>query len=128
LFGHQVGTGLALTHPDGHTERYAFGLDRDVALQLLPRGAYTAAVEAQGIAFPQPIALSKDQDVALKVLTYLDVVAAGILLGTVAAGLLFFGRPWILRLPWSRVAFLGRPAVAVLVLAAGRLGRGRPGA
>jgi hypothetical protein len=124
FIGLPVETGVWLTHPDGHTEHYPFGPGRDVALELLPRGDYVATMEARGLVFPQPIALSKDQDVVLKVLTDLDVAGAGLLLVALGAGLLLFGRPRILFLLRPVTAHLARPAGALVALAAVVLGRG----
>jgi hypothetical protein len=91
--GVAIGSAIHLKHPDGRLERYPIGSDGEFALTLLPRGEYVATVDAPGMSFPQPIALSKDQDAELKVVSYYDIAAAVLLLASLALGLLLIGRP-----------------------------------
>jgi hypothetical protein len=44
-----------------------------------------------------PVALSRNQDVSVKIITYLDIGVVAALSVAFALGLLFYGRPWMLR-------------------------------
>ena len=105
LFGFSVGKGVSMTYPDGRTETLAFGSDDKVHVGPLARGIYQLQVTgASGIAPPTPVALSRDQEVELKVLSALDI-GAGVSLGLfLALGLLFYGRPQLLGLGRRRAA------------------------
>jgi hypothetical protein len=80
-----------------------------VSLVLLPRGQYVARVDAPGISFPQPIALSRDQEVELKVVSGRDIIAGFLALAAVAVGLLLIGRPRLVAVlgPWAGSLSLG---------------------
>lgn len=107
LFGFSVGDGVALRFPDGRVESLKFGDDNVIFIDSLARGDYTVQVTGVGGMAPEtPVALSKDQDVTLKVLTNLDMGLA-VTLGTAAAlGLLFYGRPSLLYLPVNAVRYI----------------------
>jgi transposase-like protein len=97
IFGFQIGRGIMLQYPDGHTEELQFGANKDVYVTSLARGLYhVQVIGVTGMAPLTPIALSKDQEVELKVLSGLDI-GAGIGLGlTMALLLLFYKRPYLL--------------------------------
>jgi hypothetical protein len=116
LFGFPIGSGIHLLHPDGRREDISFGPQDDVTIHSLARGLYSVRVAgALGYAPDTPVALSRDQDVSLLVLSYLDMAVAALLGATAVLGLLFLGRPhllaklrlrlsWMLQLPrllWS---------------------------
>lgn len=109
LFGFSVGDGVDLRYPDGRVESLKFDADNTVFIDSLARGDYTVQVTGVGGMAPEtPVALSKDQDVTLKVLTNLDMGLA-ITVGTVAAlGLLLYGRPSLLYVPKNAVVYLYR--------------------
>jgi hypothetical protein len=98
IFGFKIGHGITLQYPDGHVEELPFGDNKDVYIGSLARGLYHVQVKGvTGMAPLTPIALSKDQEVELKVLSGLDI-GMGIALGlTVALALLFYKRPHLLR-------------------------------
>jgi hypothetical protein len=98
IFGFQIGHGVTLQYPDGHVEELPFGANNDVYVTSLARGLYHVQVKGvTGMAPLTPIALSKDQEVELKVLSGLDI-GAGITLGlTIALVLLFYKRPYLLK-------------------------------
>ena len=97
LFGFSVGDSVALHFPDGHIEELQFGENQDVSRSSLARGQYHVQVQgASGMTPLTPIALSRDQEVALKVLTALDIGSAVISAATVALALLIYKRPNIL--------------------------------
>ena len=97
FFGFPIGSGIRLRHPDGQWHTYAFGDDGTVKLPALPRGDYIVEVEAPGINTPQPVALSRNQLVAVKVLSYYDLGALAAFLALLALGLLALGRPHVFR-------------------------------
>jgi hypothetical protein len=87
LFGFSLGSGLALTYPDGHRERFRFEKDSKTTLTL-PRGTYTIAVDAPGLESSVPISLTKDQVVDLKIVSYVDLAIVLELIVVVVGGLL----------------------------------------
>lgn len=105
LFGFPIGTGVSMTYPDGHTRTLAFGPSDEVHVGPLARGLYQLQVTgASGVAPPTPVALSRDQEVELKVLSALDI-GSGVSLGLfLALGLLFYGRPRLLGLGRRKAA------------------------
>jgi hypothetical protein len=99
LFGVPVGTGVTLTYPDGSTNTHAFDENGQLAIFDMARGQYKMKVEgASGVAPLTPVALTKDQDVELKVFSGLDIGALVALGLFIALGLLFYGRPHLMML------------------------------
>jgi len=98
LFRFPLGTGIRMEYPDGDIQTFDFSSPQGHTITGLARGIYRVTVTgAEGFAPPTPIALSRNQDVDLMVFSYLDM---GVLLGIgviVALGLLFFGRPHLIR-------------------------------
>lgn len=93
LFDRGVGTQAELTYPDGSIRTVTLGPDHTVTVPHLPRGSYTVVIKgAAGIAPAQKLALSKDIDVDLTIVSDMDlaVVTAAVLV--VALGLLLLGR------------------------------------
>jgi hypothetical protein len=99
LFRFPVGVGIDLEQPDGRTEFIPFQFGGELTVHSLVRGLYRVRVAgAPGMATLTPIALSRDQDVQLLVISYLDM-AIGILVAVgLALGFLLFGRPTLRRL------------------------------
>jgi hypothetical protein len=93
LFGLPVAGNLELEYPDGTVQRATFDEERQVVeFARLPRGDYTLRLHARGIGAPTPVALSRDQEAVIRVISYLDIgVFAGFAL-VVLAALLWFGR------------------------------------
>ena len=112
LFGFRVGDGITLEYPNGELEHIPYTEDNDVVIGPMARGTYRVKpTGVEGMAPFTPVALSRDQEAELKVLTVFDMaLSAG--LGVVGAlGLLIYGRPHLLRLPFmlfSRIQRLGR--------------------
>jgi len=77
LFGSPVGTTVLLTYPDKTTKRVPLDALGEADVAGLARGDYTVSVEAPGIAFTRPVALSRNQYVDLPVVTYLDLAVVG---------------------------------------------------
>lgn len=94
IFGFQIGSGVTLQYPDGREEHLEFGKDGDVIQASMARGLYYVQVTGvRGMAPLTPIALSKDQDVELKVLSAFDI-GVGITSGlAIALALLLIWRP-----------------------------------
>jgi hypothetical protein len=77
LFGSPVGTMVVLTYPDKTRKRFPLDALGEVDVAGLARGNYTVSVEAPGIAFTRPVALSRNQYVDLPVVTYRDLGVVG---------------------------------------------------
>jgi len=98
MFHFPIGKGVELTYPDGHMEKFLFDSDNaQVMIPSLARGSYSAKIiGAGGSAPPTPIYLSRDQDVELLMLSYLDIaLIIGIPLA-ISLAFFFIGRPrWL---------------------------------
>lgn len=103
VFGFPVGAGLSVEYPDGRTETFPFGPNKEVELSGLARGLYKVQVTGmRGLAPVTPVALSRTQDEELKVLSALTI-GVGFGLGLIlAVGLLLYGRPHLLGLKLKR--------------------------
>ena len=97
LFGHSTGTGILLERPDGIVEEYSFDANGELVLPGLPRGDYVVQVVGPGPIFDRPVTLTRDQEVSLDVLSWLDLTVAALVLGLAVAGLLVIGRPHLAR-------------------------------
>jgi hypothetical protein len=99
MFRFPIGKGIALTYSDGHTEEFLFGSENaEVLIPSLARGSYSARIVGAGGSAPAtPVHLSRDQNVELLMLSYLDTaLIVGIPL-LIALGFFFLGRPYWLR-------------------------------
>ncbi len=79
LFGFPVGQTIALYLPNGQVQTYPLDASGAVQIRSLARGDYNFRISGvRGLSTLAPVALSKDQTVATRVITYLDlgVVAA----------------------------------------------------
>lgn len=97
LFKFAIGKGIKLTFPNGRIERYEFGPDAKLKIDRLPRGEYWVVVEGPGMSFLRPVTLSRNQQVPLEVLSWIDIAFVFGVLFAIALGLLLVGRPWLLR-------------------------------
>jgi phospholipase C len=93
LLGFPIGSTVRVSYPNGGERREALPRSGDVTLTSLPRGDYRVSVEALGISSSRPVALSRDQEVNLRVISWLDVAVVVLLLGSLAMALLFVRRP-----------------------------------
>jgi hypothetical protein len=107
LFRFPIGSGIRLQYPDGHSERFGFESAGELTLESLPRGTYRVKVDGPGMSFSRPVALSRDQELELEVISYLDVAVVFFLLASLALGLLFIGRPHLLSIFRPRLGLLG---------------------
>jgi hypothetical protein len=109
LFRFSIGSGIKLEFPNHRVRRYKFDDSGQVVLPALPRGNYRVTINAPGIGLTSPVALTRNQVVKLKVVSYLDVAVVAIVLVGIALSLVLARRPQLrvrLRraLPrWSRI-------------------------
>ena len=100
MFHSPIGKGIELTYPDGHSEKFLFNSanNKEIVVSSLARGSYSAKIiGAGGSAPPTPVYLSRDQNVELLMLSYLDIA---LILGipfSIALAFFFIGRPYWLR-------------------------------
>jgi hypothetical protein len=97
LFGFPIGSGLRLEYPDGRVAVKPFMSQASVSVDSLVRGIYRVSVTgAPGFAPISPVALSRDQDVRLLVISYLDLAVMLGLAAILGIGLVLVGRPRLL--------------------------------
>lgn len=97
LFGFPVGSSVNLEFPDGSLKNYPLDENGVAEISSLSRGNYSIEfVGTNGLSNRTPVALSRNQDVHTKVITYLDIATVGLLGIIFALGILFYGRPWFL--------------------------------
>lgn len=97
LFGSPAGKSINLLYPNGQVNNYPLDPTGAVEIHGLARGNYTIQVAgARGLGNRMPVALSRNQDANIKVLTYTDLGIVGTLGIFVALALLLYGRRGIL--------------------------------
>lgn len=84
FFGFAQGGNLKISHPDGSVSSRPIPKSGKVVLADLPRGEYELVVEGHGVRLKRPLALSRDQDIQLELLSWLDLSAV-LLVGAVFA-------------------------------------------
>jgi hypothetical protein len=92
LFGFGIGSGIKLVFPDGAVQNVSFGNGHKLLLSALPRGNYRVSVHSWGLSAAQPLAITRDQVVELKVLSYLDIIVLITSVITIGVGLVVVGR------------------------------------
>ena len=108
LFGFPIGKSVRIIYPNGHERRAELEDGAKTTVKRLPRGTYKVHVEAAGYSFTRPVAVSRDQEVELTVVSYLDLAVVFGTLAAIAIGLLWWGRPGILRAAFVMVRRRGR--------------------
>jgi phospholipase C len=93
LLGFPIGSAVRLRFPDGRVQDYALGSGGDVTVSSLPRGDYRVSADALGFSSSRPVALSGDQRVEVRVISWLDVAVVLLVLASIAIGLLYVRRP-----------------------------------
>jgi hypothetical protein len=97
LFGFAAGGAVELGFPNGTVERHEVADDGWVVVHGLARGIYRLSVaDAPGWAPTMPVALSRDQEVSLRVISYLDMAVAAAVAAGIVFGLLHVGRPHVI--------------------------------
>jgi hypothetical protein len=91
LFGFGMGKSADLTYPDGR--RISFPLAGGKRLSSLPRGTYAIKVHAWGYTPLVTVALSKDQSIDLRVVSYLDMIVMFLGAAAISAFLILARRP-----------------------------------
>jgi hypothetical protein len=96
LFGFPIGRRVDLVYPNGHRVVRNFKGGK-LLLRDLPRGTYGIRVQAGGYSPLVSLALSKDQKLKLKVVSYLDLFVVAVVALTAAALLVLLPRPALRR-------------------------------
>jgi hypothetical protein len=86
------GSAIDLKFPDGHVERFELDGYGAATVSGLPRGQYTVTVVGGGPGMSQPVSITRNQDVDLKVLSWLDIAIAGFVIIGGLVGLVLVGR------------------------------------
>jgi len=92
LLGSLLSGTVDLQYPDGAIVSAKLGKSSPLKFPRLPRGNYTLRLHAGGLAAATPVALSRSQAVAIRVITFLDVGMVGGVALVGVSGLLWFGR------------------------------------
>ncbi len=93
LFGFPLGSAINLKFPSGSTRRYPLE-GGQAAVAALPRGNYQVSIEGvTGYAPAVPLAMSRDQEVALTAVSAVDMVVGAVVGLSLALGLLLVNRP-----------------------------------
>ncbi len=96
LFNFPVGDSINLVAPDGTVKNYPLDLAGTTEIHSLARGNYSVQlVGAFGLTSRTPVALSRNQNVAVKEISYLDLGVLGVVGTVLTLGLLLYGRPQI---------------------------------
>jgi hypothetical protein len=96
LFASPVGKNVELQFPDGKIVKYPLDSSGNVQIHSLARGLYTFKIDGvNGLTNPTPVALSRDQVVDVKAITFLDIGIVGFLGLILVLGLIIYGRPWL---------------------------------
>ena len=93
LLGFPIGSHIRLRYPNGRERREPLGRSADLTVKSLPRGSYRVSVDALGISSSRPVALSRDQEVDLRVISWLDFAVVLLGLASIALALLFIRWP-----------------------------------
>jgi hypothetical protein len=119
IFHFPVGSGVRLRYPNGRTRVERFG-KKDIIVVGLPRGEYSVKVVGGGWSPFRPVAVSRNQDVRLAVITYLDGAVVVLALLTLCAGVVLYRRRYshLEGLPEPPGAGAGRRKVRRRVVAA----------
>jgi hypothetical protein len=92
-----IGKGINLTYPDGHTQYYPVDSNGEVAISSLPRGNYGVKVVGALTVFPDTIVgVGQGEQISMNVPSFVDLVLAILVVLLLAAVLLLIGRPGLL--------------------------------
>jgi hypothetical protein len=94
LFGTSIGNQLSLVYPSGTSVGYRLR-GGNLLLSSLPRGTYTLDVHAGGYVPSVSLALSKNQSLDVKVVSYLDMALLLVLVLLSVTVLILFPRPFL---------------------------------
>ena len=98
LFHFPIGTGIHMEYPDGDVQTFNFNSNQEYTLTGLARGIYRRHRDwCQRICSSHAHRALRNQDVELMVFSYLDMSILGAIGMVLALGLLFFGRPHLMK-------------------------------
>jgi hypothetical protein len=97
IFRFPIGKSIKLSYPNGRLRTSKLGHGGKLTLTALPRGDYKVSVDAPGFSFTRPVSISRDQQVKLQVISYLDVLVVLALVIGAAATLVLVRRPRMRR-------------------------------
>ena len=97
LFGFRTGKSVRVVQAGGRVRTAELRDGSSEVLRRLPRGPYDVRVKSSGLAATQSLMLSRDQELELSVVSYLDVAVAGGAVIVVALLLVLVGRPGLRR-------------------------------
>jgi hypothetical protein len=109
FFGFPIGSAVQLQYPNGRVERHELDEQGRILVPSLPRSDYKVKVDAPGLSFERPVRLSRNQEVELEVMSWLDIALALFVLSAFALGLPLIRRP-ALRAAVRRAAPFRHPA------------------
>ena len=92
IFGFPTGSAIQIIYPSGRVATHALH-GGEVRVPGLPRGDYKVKVEAPGVSFTRPVSVSRNQEVELKVISWIDMLFTFLVLAAIAGGLLLARRP-----------------------------------
>jgi hypothetical protein len=107
IFGFHTGSAIEIRYPSGRMAVHPLH-GGEAVVTGLPRGNYKVKVKASGISFTRPVSVSRNQEVELKVISWVDLLFTFILLAGIAGGLLVARRPHLAR----KLRLRGRRTVA----------------
>jgi hypothetical protein len=110
IFGFHTGSAIQIIAPSGRVVTHKLH-GGEVTVTGLPRGNYNVKVKARGVSFTRPVSVSRNQEVELKVISWLDMLFTFLMLSGIALGLLVARRPHLARklhLPVGRKKALRR--------------------
>ncbi|MFL5913426.1 MAG: hypothetical protein ACJ768_23015 [Gaiellaceae bacterium] len=92
IFGFATGSAIQIIYPSGRIATHALH-GGQVRVTGLPRGNYKVKVRANGVSFTRPVSVSRNQEVELKVISWVDMLFTFLVLTGIAGGLLLARRP-----------------------------------
>jgi hypothetical protein len=113
LLDFPIGSAVRVRYPDGHEQRQPLGPGAQLTLRSLPRGNYKVSADALGTSSSRPVALSRDQRVNLRVVSWLDAAVVLLGIGSIAIALLFARR----RAPLLMRRRRGRATATLMLMA-----------
>ncbi len=98
LFGFPLGSGIKVEYPDGTIVQSRMDSSASTEVRSLPRGDYRISVSTWfGISPVSPLAMSRNQDVDLPIVSYLDLFTLLLLAVLIGPGVLYVGQPGLRR-------------------------------
>jgi hypothetical protein len=96
LFGFATGNAVLVRYPDGSRDRHRLAAGA-ATIRSLPRGQYDLTVEGLGLPISSPVAVTRQQTIRLRFLTWLDVAVGLAAVLAFLVGLPLLGRRMLRR-------------------------------